>query len=128
VHNQCIEEFSGANFFAVTGDGTLVTPDSDTVLPGITRDSIITLAGELGLKVECRSLDINEVMDGSHVVEAFCTGNAAVITPIVSIYCNGKSRTLQVNKTGATKRLWDMLVGIQLQTREDRFGWVREIG
>lgn len=127
VRNQYVEEFSGANFIAVTKDGALITPDSDTVLPGITRDSIIALAGELGIPVECRPLGIGELMGGD-IVEAFCTGNAAVITPIVSIYYDGQSRSLQANKTGVTKRLWDMLTGIQLQTREDRFGWVREIG
>jgi len=129
VHNQYIEEFSGANFLAVTTEGTLVSPESDSVLPGITRDSALTLAAEvLGIKVERRPLSIAEVMDPNRITEAFCTGNAAVVTPIVSIYHAGKTRTFQPRKVELARRLWDLLVGIQLQTREDPFGWVKEIG
>ena len=128
VHNEFVEEFSGANFFAVTKDGTLICPESETILPGITRESIITLASALDLKVERRALSITEVMDESYIVEGFCTGNAAVITPILSIHYNGRTRTFESAKSTTAHRLWDMLIGIQMQTREDRFGWVVEIG
>jgi branched-chain amino acid aminotransferase len=127
VHNEFVEEFSGANFFAVTRQGILVTPESDSILPGITRESIITLAAELGLKVERRALSIEEVMNAAQISEAFCTGNAAVITPIVSIQHDGRLRTFEASENRTARRLWDLLVGIQLQTREDPFGWVMEI-
>ena len=127
VHHEFIEEFSGANFFAVAKDGTLISPESDTILPGITRDAVLTLAGTLGLKVERRALSIAEVMNEQHIGEAFCTGNAAVITPILALQHNGSVRSFEAGKNRTARRLWDMLVGIQMQTREDLFGWVEEI-
>jgi branched-chain amino acid aminotransferase len=128
VHNQYIEEFSGANFLAVSAGGALISPQSDTILPGVTRDAVLTLARDLGLAVEQRPLDIDEVMNEKRIAEIFCAGNAAVVTPIVSIYCGGKARKFQLDKLKTVKRLWDMLVGIQLQTRDDPYGWVQEIG
>ncbi len=127
VHNEFVEEFSGANFFAVTRNGILVSPESNSILAGITRDSVITLAAELGYKVERRALSIEEVMNADHIAEAFCTGNAAVITPILSIQHDGRLRTFAAAENRMARRLWDMLVGIQLQAREDPFGWVMEI-
>ncbi len=128
VHNKYIEEFSGANFLAVTTEGTLISPQSNSILPGVTRDSVLALAKEMGIKVEQRRLSVQDVMDPKHIAEVFCTGNAAVITPIVTIYHNGETRTFNVDKMKTVRKLWDMLVGIQLQMREDVFGWVREIG
>lgn len=128
VHNQYIEEFSGATFLAVSTEGKLITPQSDTILPGVTRDSVMILAQALGMSVEQRPLHVDEVMDEKRIAEVFCAGNAAVVTPIVSIYYGGKTRKFQLEKLHTTRRLWDMLVGIQLQTREDPYGWVREIG
>lgn len=128
VHNQYIEEFSGATFLAVSTEGKLITPQSDTILPGVTRDSVMILAQALGISVEQRPLHVDEVMDEKRIAEVFCAGNAAVVTPIVSIYYGGKTRKFQLEKLHTTRRLWDMLVGIQLQTREDPYGWVREIG
>jgi branched-chain amino acid aminotransferase len=128
VHNKYIEEFSGANFLAVNTEGTLISPKSDSILPGITRDSVIQLAQAMGVKVEHRPLSVKEVMDPKRIAEAFCTGNAAVVTPIVTIYHNGETRTFDLAKLSTVRKMWDMLVGIQLQMREDAFGWVKEIG
>ncbi len=128
VHNKYLEEFSGANFLAVTPEGTLVSPQSNSILPGVTRDSVIMLAKEMGIKVEQRRLSVQEVMNPKEIAEVFCTGNAAVITPIVTIYHNGETRTFDLDKMKTVRQLWDMLVGIQLQMREDLLGWVREIG
>ena len=128
IHNKYIEEFSGANFLAVTTAGTIVSPLSESILPGITRDSIITLAQEMGLKVEQRPLSVEEVMNPKITAEAFCVGNAAIVTPIVLIHHNGETRTFDLEKMKTARRLWDALVGIQLQIREDHLGWVQEIG
>ncbi len=128
VKNKFVEEFAGANFMAITTDGTLVAPKSDSILSGNTGDALMTLAKSEGWRVETRQLPIDEVMDEKRIAEAFCTGNAAIITPIAELYHKGKRRRFSQEKNIKTRRLWDLLVGIQLQMIEDRFGWIREIG
>lgn len=128
VHNKYVEEFSGATFLAINTEGTLVCPQSESILPGITRDSVMQLAQVLGVKVEERPLSIDEVMNPKQIAAAFCTGNAAVVTPVIAIHHNGETRTFEADKMTTVRKLWDMLVGIQLQMREDIFGWVEEIG
>ncbi|MDZ7266611.1 MAG: branched-chain amino acid aminotransferase [candidate division KSB1 bacterium] len=127
-HGQYVEEFSGANLLAVSTSGTLLCPESETILPGITRASVMTLARDLGIPVEQRPLPVDELMDDRRITEVFCTGNAAVITPIVSLHYQGRTRKLTLEKYEITRRLWQALVGVQLQTAEDRHGWVEEIG
>jgi branched-chain amino acid aminotransferase len=128
VHNKYVEEFAGANFVAITSDGAMVVPKSDSILAGNTCDSLIKLAESEGWRVEIRPLLVDEIMDERRVVEAFCTGNAAIVTPIYELYYQGRFRPFRTNKNFKTKRLWDLLVGIQLQLIDDPFGWVREIG
>ena len=128
VHNNYVEEFSGANFLAVDAGGTLISPKSDSILPGITRDSIITLAENMGIKVEHRPLHVDDLLNEKKIAEAFCVGNAAVVTPITHIHYQGKTRDFDLSKLKINRRLWEALVGIQLQMREDEFGWVQEVG
>ncbi|MCI0551742.1 MAG: branched chain amino acid aminotransferase, partial [Anaerolineae bacterium] len=105
-----------------------VAPKSDSILAGNTGDSLMTLAKSEGWRVETRQLPFAEVMDEKRIAEAFCTGNAAIITPIAELYHKGKLRRFSQGKNNQTRRLWELLVGIQFQMIEDRFGWVREIG
>ncbi len=128
VNNKYVEEFSGANFLAVDAGGTLVSPKSNSILPGVTRDSVLALAEALGIKVEHRPLSVDELLNEKQIAEIFCTGNAAVVTPITHIYYRGKTRDFELSKLKTVQRLWDALVGIQLQMREDPFGWVKEVG
>ncbi|MGH7497164.1 MAG: branched-chain-amino-acid transaminase [bacterium] len=128
VHNRYLEEFSGANFMAVDTSGVLVDPQSESILPGITRASIVALADSLGIKVEHRPLGVDEIFNKKKIAEILCAGNAAVVTPIAHIHHNGKMREFDLSKLNVTRRLWDALVGIQLQMREDEFGWVKEVG
>ncbi len=127
-HNQFVEEFSGANLLAVTAGGTLVSPQSDTILSGITRDSVLTLARDLGIPVEHRPLPVTEIMDDKQIVEVFCTGNAAVITPVATLHYQGRTRKLAPDEYQITRRLWERLAEVQLQTGADPHGWVQEIG
>jgi len=127
THNKYVEEFAGANFVAITTDGTMVVPQSDSILAGNTSASLIQLAESEGWRVEKRPIPVDEIMDEKRVAEAFCTGNAAIITPISELYYKGRFRSFRAENS-KTKRLWDLLVGIQFQMIEDRFGWVREIG
>jgi len=128
VHNKYVEEFAGANFVAITTDGAMVVPKSDSILAGNTCDSLLTLAENEGWRVEKRPIPVDEIMDEKRVAEAFCTGNAAIITPIAELFYKGKLRRFNQDRNLKTKRLWDSLVGIQFQMIDDPFGWVLEIG
>jgi branched-chain amino acid aminotransferase len=120
-----IEEVGAANFFCVK-DNVLYTPElTGTILPGITRDSIIALARHMGYEVVEEKVSAEFAMSAD---EAFCCGTAAVISPIGSIthgetkitYGNGQPGTL-------TTTLYDKLTGIQNETEDDIFGWLHEV-
>ncbi|MBN2366137.1 MAG: branched-chain amino acid aminotransferase, partial [Calditrichaeota bacterium] len=84
IENKYIEEAGAANFFALMQDGSLVTPPLGTILPGITRDSIITLARDMyNMKVVERDVSVEEVL--SNAIECFVTGTAAIITSVSDI-------------------------------------------
>jgi len=128
VHMEYIEEVGTANFFAMV-DGKLVTPKSiGTILPGITRKSVIQLASEkLGLKVEEREVSYKELFE-NRCTEAFCTGTAAVITPIKSVVIEDKNRVFSEGEPGEiTRKLYELLTGIQRLDIEDEFGWVVKV-
>ena len=99
VHHKYLQEGSSCNIFVRMQDGTLCTPElGDTILPGITRASVIQLAKEQGVKVEERPVDIAEVM--ANGAECFVTGTAAGITPIESITHNGVEKVFNNRKPG----------------------------
>ena len=119
-----IEEGSSCNFFCLTKDGTLVTPElGDTILPGITRKSIIQLARDRDITVEERKLSIEEVQDSG--AECFVTGTAAGITPITSITHQGRKSIFgNGDPQELTMSLLKELKGIQYGVIEDRYGWM----
>lgn len=122
-----IEELGSSNFFAILKDGTLATPQLGSILPGITRESIITIARELfgWIAVE-RALSIEEVL--SDAVEAFYTGTAAVLSPITLINYRGENHPIGDGVPGPrAERLRRTLKEIQLQERPDLWDWVVEI-
>ncbi len=126
VHNRYVEEAGAANFFALLTDGTLVTPPLGTILPGITRDSILRIAREMyGIKVEERDLSIDEVCDDA--IECFLCGTGATITSISTISWQDKDWNVNKNEFQLAHRLYDTLIGIQLQKKEDPFNWVMEL-
>lgn len=126
-HDRYVEELSGANFFAILGDGTLVTPELGSILPGITRDSILTLAREVfGWSVVERRLPIEEVL--SDAVEAFYVGTAAVLSPLTVINYRGVDHPIGDGKPGPrAQMLRQALEEIQLRERPDLWGWVMEV-
>ncbi|MFA6169935.1 MAG: branched-chain amino acid aminotransferase [Candidatus Margulisiibacteriota bacterium] len=113
--NLFVEEVGAANAFFVIGD-TLYTPElSGTILPGITRDSTIQLARAMGIKVEETKVPIAMALNAK---EAFCTGTAAVLSPVGSITYQGKKATFNNGEPGPiTQKLYAALTAIQ----EDRF-------
>ncbi|GAB4150060.1 MAG: branched-chain amino acid aminotransferase [Candidatus Promineifilaceae bacterium] len=126
--DKFVEELGSSNFFAVLRDGTLVTPQLGAILPGVTRDSVITIANELfGWNVAERELHIEEVL--VHAQEAFFTGTAAVIQPVTTIGYKGRDYKIGTGEVGeSTKELSRTLKEIQTQQRADPFSWVEEIG
>ena len=123
-----VEETGGANFLFVKKDGTLVTPKSDSILPSITRRSLITIATDmLGMKVEHRPVKLTEVGDFAEV--GLC-GTAAVICPVGKVVDHDKVYNIAsgMEKMGPVlQKLYDTLRGIQLGTIEGPAGWVHEV-
>jgi len=122
-----VEEGSSCNFFCLLESGTLVTPSlGDTVLPGITRLSVIDLARDLGVKVEERKLDIAEVLDQGK--ECFVTGTAAGVTPIESVTHKGREAAFGDRSAGElTVELRQRLKGIQYGALPDAKGWMLRV-
>jgi len=121
-----IEETGGANILLVAKDGTVVTPKSDTILPSITRRSLMYVAEHiLGMKVEERRVAIDELSD---FVECGLCGTAAVISPVGKIVNHGREIVYGMDDMGpVTKKLYETLLGIQMGTVEAPEGWIFEI-
>ena len=123
-----VEETGGANFLFVTKDGKIVTPKSGSILPSITRRSLMIVAEKyLGLTVEHREVTLEEVKD---MAECGLCGTAAVISPVGKIVNHGEEICFPsgMDEMGPiTKKLYDTLTGIQMGTIEAPEGWVVEI-
>ena len=123
-----VEETGGANFLFVTKDGKVVTPKSNTILPSITRRSLIYVAKEyLGLEAEEREVYVDELGD---FAECGLCGTAAVIYPVGKIVNHDKEICLPSGMTEMgpiTKKLYDTLTGIQMGRIEAPEGWIKEI-
>ncbi len=123
-----VEETGGANFIFITKDGKLVTPKSSTILPSITRRSIVYVAEHyLGMEVEEREIFFDEVKD---FAECGLCGTAAVISPVGKIVDHGNEICMPsgMDEMGpVTKKLYDTLTGIQMGHIEAPEGWICEI-
>lgn len=123
-----VEETGGANFLFVTKDGKVVTPKSDSILPSITRRSLMYVAEHyLGLEVEQREVYFDELKD---FAECGLCGTAAVISPVGKIYDHGNEICFPsgMDEMGpVTKKLYDTLTGIHMGKIEAPEGWIVEI-
>ncbi len=123
-----VEETGGANFLFVTGDGKVVTPKSDSILPSITRRSLIYVAREyLGLEVEEREVYVKELED---FAECGLCGTAAVISPVGRVVDHGREIVFPsgMEKMGEiTQKLYDTLTGIQMGRLQAPEGWICEV-
>lgn len=123
-----VEETGGANFLFVTKDNKVVTPKSDSILPSITRRSLMIVAKEyLGLEVEERPVHKDELKD---FAECGLCGTAAVISPVGKIVDHGTEICLPSGMTEmgpVTKKLYDTLTGIQMGRIEAPEGWIYEV-
>jgi branched-chain amino acid aminotransferase len=132
IERKYIDELGGMNVFFVLDDGSLVTPPlTGTILPGITRDSVIKLAERDGRKVSERPVSLDEWRAGSAsgaIREAFACGTAAVITPIGKVKSADAEFTVADGGTGeVTTALRKQLDDIQRGRAEDPFGWVHRV-
>jgi branched-chain amino acid aminotransferase len=125
-----VEELGGMNLYFVYDDGHIVTPDSETILEGITRASIIELAGKLGHQVEERKISIDEWRDGvdsGRIVEIFACGTAAVVTPVGALKWSGGEVPAAHDSGDVTMQIRSALVDVQYGRAEDTFGWMHRI-
>jgi branched-chain amino acid aminotransferase len=131
VEGKYLEELGGMNIVLVYSDGTLVTPASDSILEGVTRDSVLQLARDRGHRVEERPVSIDEWRAGvasGDIAEVFACGTAAVITPIAQL----RSEEFTIGEADApagelTMSLRDELTDIQYGRRPDRHGWLTRL-
>jgi branched-chain amino acid aminotransferase len=117
------------NMYFVFRDGRIVTPETGTILEGITRASIIELAGKLGHQVEERRFSIDEWRDGvasGDIVEIFACGTAAVVTPVGTLKWEGGEAPAPAS-TDLTMQIRQALVDIQLGRADDTFGWMHQV-
>jgi branched-chain amino acid aminotransferase len=127
-----VEEAGSMNIFFVFADGRIVTPPTNgTILNGATRDSLLTLAVELGHQVEERPISVREWTAASqsrYLTEVFATGTAAVVTPIRELVTADRVVTTVSQGLGpVAKSLRAELIGIHTGSRPDRFGWLRPV-
>jgi len=132
IEHRYVEEVGAMNIFFRRGE-TVITPDlRGTILPGVTRDSVIALLRDAGHAVEEQRIEIREVMQDAQsgvLNEAFCAGTAAIIVPVGRLAYGEDSVTINNQQTGElTHWLYNQLTGFQTGAIEDRFGWCRIIG
>lgn len=131
VERRFVEEVGTMNIFFRIGD-ELVTPQlTGSILPGVTRDSVLHLARHWGLKVTERHIAIDEVLatiKSGDMVEIFGTGTAAVISPVGEITYREQSYRVGNGSVGEwSQKFYDEIVGIQYGEKSDPFGWVRAV-
>ena len=132
VERKYVEEVGTMNMFFAIDEEVITAPLTGSILPGITRDSVIQMVKDWGLKISERSLAIEEVIaaaaDG-RLKEAFGTGTAAVISPVGQITYRGKDYVVAGGKMGdLSQKLYDEIVAIQYAEKEDPYGWREKIG
>ena len=132
VERKYVEEVGTMNMFFVIDDEVITAPLTGSILPGITRDSVIHMVKDWGLKMSERSLAIHDVIaaakDG-RLKEAFGTGTAAVISPVGQITYKGKDYVVAGGKMGdLSQKLYSEIVAIQYAEKEDPYGWREKIG
>ncbi|MDH3349019.1 MAG: branched-chain amino acid aminotransferase [Desulfobulbaceae bacterium] len=132
TERKYIEEVGTSNIFFVINDELVTPPLSGTILPGITRDSVLQLAKDWNMKTVERPITIDEVIetnnDGS-LKEIFGTGTAAVISPIGELHYKDQIITINNKQTGeVSKRFFDELQALQRGYREDPHKWLVSVG
>ena len=129
VEQRYIEEVGSMNMMFAYENKKIVTPAlNGSILPGITRDSVLKLAKHMGLEVEEKRMAIDDVIadaKSGKLTEAFGTGTAAVVSPVNKIAYKGNEVKIGDGNIGTiTQKLYDTLTGIQFGKLKDQFGWI----
>ncbi|MDB5212039.1 MAG: branched-chain amino acid aminotransferase [Sediminibacterium sp.] len=127
AENKYIEESGSMNIMFVINDTLVTPPISDSILDGVTRDSLLTLARDLAYKTEERPVSVQELEDAfakGTITEAFGAGTAAVVAPIGTIHINGVDHSIPAyTKTSISTRLKYRMERLRTGKEEDKFGW-----
>ena len=124
-HNY-IEESGAMNLMFVIDGKLLTPPNSDSILDGVTKDSLLTIARDMGVEMEERAISVNEIRDAfkkGNITEAYCVGTAAVASPIEIIGIDGENYQIPVNENGIVSKLKKKLDAIRYGTEEDIYKW-----
>ncbi len=130
AEGRYVEELGGMNMYFVYADGRVVTPETGTILEGITRSAIIELAGKAGHPVEERKISIDEWREGvasGEIAEVFACGTAAVITPVGTLKWAGGEVQGSTEAGPLTREIRQSLVDIQYGRADDVFGWMHRV-
>ncbi|MDO8785954.1 MAG: branched-chain amino acid aminotransferase [Syntrophales bacterium] len=127
IERKYVEEVGTSNIFFVIGDELITPPLGGTILPGVTRDSVIRIAESWGITVRERPLAMDEILSASatgNLREVFASGTAAIVSPIGQICYQGKVHIIGQGKTGPlTEKLYNEILEIQYGEKEDPFNW-----
>ncbi len=127
IERKYAEEVGTSNIFFVIGDELVTPPLAGSILPGVTRNSVLQIARHWGCRVAERPVAIADVIEAAasgDLKEAFASGTAAIVSPIGQIYYRGKEHVINGGKTGAlTERLYNEILQIQYGEKDDPFGW-----
>ena len=119
------------NIFFKFKEELVTAPLGGTILPGITRNSIITMTQDMGINVQERQLAIDEVIDrirSGELEEVFGSGTAAIVSPVSVLHYKGQDYQISNGQTGPlTQTLFDQLIAIQYGEAEDSYGWMEVI-
>jgi branched-chain amino acid aminotransferase len=131
VHRKYIEEVGTMNIMMKIGDEVITPPLAGTILAGVTRDSVLVLLREWGMRVSERPISIDEVVTAAHqgtLEEVWGTGTAAVISPVGELSYKGERIVVNGGGIGpVTQKLYDTIVEIQYGTARDTRGWTLEL-
>jgi branched-chain amino acid aminotransferase len=131
VHRKYIDEVGTMNIMVKIGDEVITPALGGTILPGVTRDSVLTLLRDWGVKATERQISIDEVVEAhraGRLQEVFGTGTAAVISPVGELAYKGEKMTIRGGGIGPlTQRLYDAIVGIQYGKAPDPHRWTVEV-
>jgi branched-chain amino acid aminotransferase len=131
IERRYVEEVGTSNIFFKIGEELITPPLTGSILPGVTRDSVMQLARHWKVPVVERAIAIDEVIEtikSGQMKEAFATGTAAVISPVGEISYKEQAYTVGSRGVGElSQKLYDEIVGIQYGERPDPFGWVNKL-
>ncbi len=131
IERKYVEEVGTSNMFFVLGEEVVTPILTGGILPGITRDTVIQLVKDWGLKMVERQVSIDEVIEGTKdgtLKEMFATGTAAVISPVGEFFYKDQTYQVADGKTGEiSKRLYDEITAMEYGEKKDHHGWVIQL-